>query len=92
MIVYPADDLFLDIFVDSIFDQLCGNEDDKHPSYVKGYTSFVITLSGTPVLLVYMMQIDRYFITMGKFYVALSHSIIELLTLCWLVEKFSGNF
>eukprot|EP00957_Ditylum_brightwellii_P024285 1832019-Ditylum_brightwellii.AAC.1 len=87
MIINPTDDLTLDFYCDANFVGLWGHEDDQDPSSVKSRTGFVLTLGGTPILLVSKIQTEVACSTMEVEYIALVHIMQELLPAQWLVEK-----
>eukprot|EP00957_Ditylum_brightwellii_P198128 15095783-Ditylum_brightwellii.AAC.1 len=89
MVINPTDDLTLECFVDATFSGLWGHENDQDPSSVKSCTGFVLTLGGTPILWISKLQSEVTFSTMEAKYIALVHSMHELLPARWLLEELS---
>ena len=85
LVVDPTDYLALDIFAAVNFSWLWGCEDDQDLSCVNRCYGFVITLGGTPVLWVSKIHIDISVSTTEVEYISLSHYMIELLHLSWLI-------
>eukprot|EP00957_Ditylum_brightwellii_P145305 11066846-Ditylum_brightwellii.AAC.1 len=91
MIIDPSDDFTLDCYCDANFAGLWGCKNDQDPSSIESRTGFVLTLGGTPILWVSKMQSEIACSTMEAEYIALSHSMQELLPAKWLVEELAQS-
>eukprot|EP00957_Ditylum_brightwellii_P105431 8037667-Ditylum_brightwellii.AAC.1 len=91
MIIKLTDDLTLDCFVDVNFTGLWGCEDNQDPNCVKSCTGFFLTLGSTPILWISKLQSKVACSTMEAEYIALAHSIQELLPAQWLLEELASH-
>ena len=82
----PTNDWKVDCFVDADFCGLWGSEDPEDPIVSKSRTGFIITLAGCPLMWASKLQTETAVSTMHAEYVALSHSMREMLPLKRLVK------
>ena len=79
MIIQPTSSYNVDCYVDADFAGLWGSEDPQDPISVKSRTGFVIQFMGCPLLWVSKLQTQVSLSTMEAEYIALSHSMRELI-------------
>ena len=81
MIINPSDILNVDCYVDADFGGLWGSEDDQDPVSVKSRSGFIIMFMGCPLLWISKLQTQIALSTMESEYIALSHSMRELIAI-----------
>ena len=79
MTMHPTDKYTVNCFVDADFAGLWGRENEQDPISVKSRTGFVIMFMGCPLLWVSKLQTQIALSTMEAEYIALSHSMRELI-------------
>ena len=79
MTLSPTSDYTVDCYVDADFAGLWKVEDDQNPISVKSRTGFLIMFMGCPLLWVSKLQTQIALSTMESEYIALSHSMRELI-------------
>ena len=79
MTISPTDQYTVHCYVDADFGGLWGTEDGQDPISVKSRTGFVIMFMGCPLLFVSKLQSQLALSTMEAEYIALSHSMRELI-------------
>lgn len=90
LILKPTGDLAIDCYVDADFAGLWKREDDQNPLCVKSRTGYLITLGGCPLTWTSKMQTEIAMSTMEAEYIALSHSMRELIPIRALVEEMAS--
>ena len=81
MIFNPSDTFNVDCHVDADFGGLWGSENDQDPISVKSRTGFIITFMNCPLLWISKLQTQIALSTMEAEYIALSHSMRELIAI-----------
>ena len=81
MIINPSDAFNVDCHVDADFGGLWGSENDQDPISVKSRTGFIITFMNCPLLWISKIQTQIALSTMEAEYIALSHSMRELIAI-----------
>jgi hypothetical protein len=79
LIMRPTAALTLDCYVDADFAGLWGSEDPEEHLSVRSRTGYVLTLGGCPVSWCSKLQTEVALSTMEAEYIALSHSMRDLL-------------
>ena len=79
MTIQPTDKLDVHCYVDADFGGLWGAEDDQDPICVKSRTGFVILFMGCPLLWISKLQTQIALSNMESEYIALSHSMRDLI-------------
>jgi hypothetical protein len=87
LIMRPTDALNLDCYVDADFAGLWGSEDDQDSLSARFRTGYVLTLGGCPLTWCSTLQIEIALSTMEAEYIALSHSMRDLLLMQRLLVK-----
>jgi Reverse transcriptase (RNA-dependent DNA polymerase) len=87
LIVRPNGKLTVDCFCDADSAGLWNKEDHRDPISAKSRTGYVIMFAGCPVVWVSKLQTEIALSTMEAEYMALSHSLRQLLHLCRVVEE-----
>jgi len=87
LVMRPNGKLTVDCFCDADFAGLWNKEDHRDPISAKSRTGYVIMFAGCPVVWVSKLQTEIALSTMEAEYVALSHSLRQLLHLRRVVEE-----
>jgi Reverse transcriptase (RNA-dependent DNA polymerase) len=87
LIMKPNGKLTVDCYCDADFAGLWNKEDHRDPVSAKSRTGYVIMFAGCPVVWVSKLQTEIALSTMEAEYVALSHSLRQLLHLRRVVEE-----
>jgi len=87
LILSPSGDLGVDCYVDADFAGLWLHEDDQNPLSVKSRTGYLITIGGCPLTWTSKLQTEVALSTMEAEYIALSHSMRELIPIRALVQE-----
>jgi hypothetical protein len=92
MIIWPTDDLRLDLYVDADFAGLWNSEDANDPTGVKSRTGYVITLGGVPVLWGLKLQSEISLSTTEAEFIAASMAMRQLLPVREVMEELMKHF
>ena len=91
LILSPSKELVVDCYVDASFADAWGSEDPRDPASVKSRTGFVILVANCPLIWVSKVQSLIACSTLEAEYIALSHSMRELIPLRRLVKTMAGS-
>jgi Reverse transcriptase (RNA-dependent DNA polymerase) len=89
LIMSPTGDLAVDCYVDADFAGLWHREDDQNPLCVKSRTGYLITIGNCPLTWASKLQTEVALSTMEAEYIALSHSMRDLIPIRELVLEMS---
>ena len=79
VVIHTSTQYNVDCYVDTDFGRLWESEDDQEPTRVKSRTGFIITFMGCPLLWISKLQTQIALSTTEAEYIALSHSMRELI-------------
>ena len=91
MHICPTNKYNMDCYVDADFAGLWGSENDQDPVSVKSRTGFVVMFMGCPLLWMSKLQTQIALSTMEAEYIALSHSMRELIAIREVLKEIHIN-
>jgi len=91
IIFEPSQELQLDCYVDADFGGLWGVEDAQEPISVKSRTGYLIMFMNCPLLWVSKLQTQIALSTMEAEYIALSHSMREVIALREILKELQAT-
>ena len=91
LVFNPSKKLVVDFYAGADFAGLWVNEDPQDPIYARSRTGFVATFANCPLLWVSKLQTEIAHSNLNSEYVALYHSVRELLPLKSLIKEVIDN-